>query len=550
MAAVGAAGAAARASRLAGHQGSSLPGKVAAAVSPSILADLAGQVRKKVFVVCGTNGKTSVNNILCHMLEAEGNRVVCNRLGANMPAGITGAFTEAARLSGTLDADYACLEVDEASACHVLGALQPDYLILTNLFRDQLDRYGEIDTTMELLKKAIALVPEMKLLVNADDPLSVSLAAECGNPAVFYGIAPHMPRGQARLHMTAPAGRDHEDFPEEDRQDPRGDPASGRTAEVREGRFCRRCGTPLSYALIHYGQMGLWHCPGCGSHRPDPQYEAEDVILSGGVSFSVYEYAAGTGGFFPASPGIRGENIDGDRSEKTEGAGPARRPEKSEDGRLTGRAGADEDIDGRERQQAEPSGTVSSGLRGLYSVYNLLAVWTALREDGQSCSRFFNDVMKQYRPPFGRNEVFRINGTEIILSLAKNPAGFNQNIAAMLEDRGPKRVVIAINDNDQDGTDVSWLWDVDFERVRDETIRSVTVSGIRALDMRLRLRYEEIDAGLQESPEAAIGEMLKTGRERIYALVNYTALFPAHSYLQKMEKERSALGSETCGKRK
>lgn len=472
MAAVCLARTAAGFSRLAGHQGSSLPGKAASVVSPSVLADLAGQVRRSVFAVCGTNGKTTVNNILCRMLEAEGSRVVCNRVGANMPAGITGAFTAAASWTGRLDADFACLEVDEASARLVFGAVRPDCLILTNLFRDQLDRYGEIDTTMELLKEAITQVPEMTLIVNADDPLTVSLAAEAGNPAVYYGIRDVVTgSGSGGGGATGPG------------------PGGGPGGEVREGRFCRRCGAPLVYSRIYYGQMGVWHCPGCGFRRPEPRYQASGICTEGGISFSVLEAAA------------------------------------------VGKADA--------------AGQVTSGLRGLYNVYNLLAVWSALREDGHSCAASFSAVMREYRPPFGRNEAFRIGQTEVILNLAKNPAGFNQNIDAMLEDRDPKRLVIAINDNDQDGRDVSWLWDVAFEKVRDTTVQSVTVSGIRALDMRLRLRYEDISAEIAETPEQALERLLAEGHDRIYALVNYTALFPVHRFLQQAEsRDRQGKMSE------
>jgi UDP-N-acetylmuramyl tripeptide synthase len=126
----------------------------------------------------------------------------------------------------------------------------------------------------------------------------------------------------------------------------------------------------------------------------------------------------------------------------------------------------------------------------------------------------------------------------VILNLAKNPAGFNQNIESMLEDREPKRLIIVINDNEQDGTDVSWLWDVDFDGILDDSVKAVSVSGIRALDMSLRLKYVGIPAGLAETPENAIENQLQKGQEKLYVLVNYTALFSIHRYLQRREKDR------------
>ena len=456
-------------SRLTGHQGTSITGKAAMALAPTVLADLAGQVRKATFAVCGTNGKTTTHNILCAMLEAGGNKVVCNRLGANMLNGITGAYVSMSGLGGKLDADYACLEIDEASAARVFPHVHPDYLILTNLFRDQLDRYGEIDITIDLLKKAILMVPDMKLIINADDPLSVYLAMETGNPFVCYGIAD--------TNRILP-----------ERQT---------SHEIREGQFCKKCGAPLQYDYYQYGQMGKYHCSACDFRRPEPQYAAAGITTENGVNFLV-------------------EGLP-----------------------------------------------VESDLRGLYSVSNLLAVWGALREEKnrilfsgkyanmaepesvpgnrrtgteQPDTKIFNEVLRTYHTQFGRNETFFIDGRSVVLNLAKNPAGFNQNIEAMLEDREPKRLVIVINDNDQDGTDVSWLWDVDFDRIRDGSIKSVAVSGIRALDMCLRLKYVEILADVAETPEAAIEEELAKGKEKLYVLVNYTALFSIHRYLQEREK--------------
>ena len=459
-AAVDAAKAVEAASRMTGHQGTSITGKAAMTLSPTVLADLAGQVRKATFAVCGTNGKTTVNNILCAMLEAGGDKVVCNRLGANMLNGITGAFVSMSGISGRLDADYACLEVDEASAARVFPHVHPDYLILTNLFRDQLDRYGEIDITIELLKKAICMVPEMKLIINADDPLSVYLAMETGNPYVCYGIEKPVHTGETEKKSIH---------------------------EVREGQFCKKCGAPLEYEYYQYGQMGKYRCSVCDFRHPESRYTADKISTEKGLSFLV-------------------EGLP-----------------------------------------------VEADLRGLYSVYNLLAVWSALREEGNRIlfskpagdaaaeqirpdARQFNEVLQTYHTQFGRNETFCIGGREVILNLAKNPAGFNQNIEAMLEDREPKRLIIVINDNDQDGTDVSWLWDVDFDRIRDDSVKSVAVSGLRALDMCLRLKYVEIAAELAETPEAAIEEQLLKGQEKLYVLVNYTALFSIHQYLQRREK--------------
>ena len=106
----------------------------------------------------------------------------------------------------------------------------------------------------------------------------------------------------------------------------------------------------------------------------------------------------------------------------------------------------------------------------------------------------------------------------------------------MLQDHSPKDLIIVINDNAQDGRDISWLWDVDFDRLADETIRSITVSGLRALDMQLRLKYAEITSTSAPTVEEAIERRLADGCDNLYVLVNYTALYEAHKYLEGITK--------------
>ena len=233
--------------RLAGKQGVTLAGKLARKIDPDILRELSLEVREKIFVVCGTNGKTTTNNLLCSAIESEGMKLVCNHTGSNMLDGVTAAFVLAAKNNGHLDADYASIEIDEASTVRVFPYFKPDYMVLTNLFRDQLDRYGEIDITMNLLKKAMQMAPDMTVIVNGDDALSAYLAMESGNPYVTYGITEQV-------------------FKEQD------------TGEIREGRFCKRCGERLEYDFYHYSQLGMYHCPKCGFARPEVDFDALKAI--------------------------------------------------------------------------------------------------------------------------------------------------------------------------------------------------------------------------------------------------------------------------------
>ena len=421
------------------RQGVTWAGKIALKIDPSILHDLAGQVRKDIFIVCGTNGKTTTNNMLCAAIEKEGYKVICNHTGSNMLNGVVAAFVLGAGLSGNLDADYACIEIDEASTRRVFPHFKPDYMVLTNLFRDQLDRYGEIDITMNILEEMIRTVPDMKLIVNGDDALSAYMAMDSGNPCVYYGISHPVMRNE--------------------------------TNEIREGRFCKCCGERLVYSFYHYSQLGDYYCPKCGFARPKPDFDAEDVKVGDQLSFCV-----------------EGKHI-------------------------------------------------VANYKGFYNVYNILAAYAGVRTAGFA-GEHFGDMLRRFNPENGRMEQFRIKGTGVTLNLAKNPAGFNQNISAVMQDQAPKDIIIAINDNAQDGTDISWLWDVDFDLLGNDSVKSITVSGIRCQDMRLRLKYVDIPSVLEGDVEKAIRDRVEDGVGNLYVLVNYTALFSTRNILKRLEGEK------------
>ena len=204
--------------------GVTLPGYVARIIDPRILSAMAEMVKEKTIVTMGTNGKTTTNSILYHALKAEGKKVIINRTGANMLNGIISAFVLASDKHCRLDADYACIEVDEIASVRVLPQLKPDCALLTNISRDQLDRFGEVDITFHKLKTAVTSVPNTKLIINCDDVLSYTLAAESENPFITYGISEQIFDDISR-------------------------------SEIRESFFCRSCGKKLEYDFFHYGQL-------------------------------------------------------------------------------------------------------------------------------------------------------------------------------------------------------------------------------------------------------------------------------------------------------
>lgn len=242
------------ASRMLGRgSGSALPGRLALAICPDMLGRLARGVRQ-IIVVTGTNGKTTTNNMLVALLRAAGHSVVANLAGANLITGVTTAFLAAAGWWGHLRADFASVEVDEASLPVVLKYLSPRVVVVTNFFRDQLDRYGELDRTVAIVAQTLEKQEqELQLVLNADDPLVAQLSARTGRPAVFYGLS--------NLSATS---------------------ASCSGADCREGRFCPFCGRMLEYSYYNYSQLGGYSCPHCGFGRPEPDVTGEQVGQVGG----------------------------------------------------------------------------------------------------------------------------------------------------------------------------------------------------------------------------------------------------------------------------
>lgn len=423
-----------------GRQGVTWAGLIARKIEPNILKILSDQIREKVYIVCGTNGKTTTNNMLCDTLMAQGKKVICNRTGSNMLNGVVSAFVLATDKDCTLNADYACIEIDEVSTKRVLPTLKPDYMILTNIFRDQLDRYGEIDITVDILSTSIKMAPDMTLVINGDDPLSLALAQKSGNKFITYGISEKV-------------------FDTEE------------NSEIREGRFCAMCGAKMHYNYYHYSQLGDYSCPDCGFKRPKIDYPATNIEHGDHLGFTV-----------------------GNRK-------------------------------------------ITAKYKGFYNIYNILAVYAVAHHSGVDID-VLQKMLNNFNPENGRIEHFNIKGTEIELNLAKNPAGFNQNINAVMADPKDKDIIILINDRDQDGNDVSWLWDVDFDQFKDTSIKSITVSGIRCQDMRLRLKYVDIPSHLEESIETAIRNKIANGVGNLYVLVNYTGLYSTRNILKRMEGEK------------
>lgn len=424
------------AGRLIGKKSSSSPGVIALKICPDLISRLSKNITHGVIVTCGTNGKTTTNNLLNTALLKCGYTTVCNNLGANMVGGIATTFALAADLKGGLKADWAVLEVDEASARRVFAHIKPNYMVITNLFRDQLDRYGEIDITVNLLNEAIDMANNVKLILNGDDPLTAQFGD--GRDAKYFGISEKV-------------------LPQID--------------ETKEGQFCVKCGHEMKYNYFHYSQLGDYYCENCGNKRPAIDFDATNVNLSGSMKFTV-----------------------------------------------------------------NGSVNIDVNYRGFYNIYNILAVYSALSVMGINTDGF-NAMLADYKPQIGRMELIDL-GKPVILNLAKNPAGFNQAIQTVMLDKRKKDIIVAINDLANDGRDVSWLWDVDFDKLSDENLNTLITTGIRLYDISLRFKYADVKVDyITKNMKQAINRCLSTDSEVCYVLVNYTALYPTQTTMLEIKKE-------------
>ncbi len=243
---------AAKLSRACGYEGSSFPGMLARVVYPPALKELAAQVRRDIIVVSGTNGKTTTANMITGVLLEAGYKVISNREGANMISGITTSFIMNSFTCGKIDCDYAVIEADEASIPDVLDNLSPRVVVLTNFFRDQLDRYWELEKVVGVIRDSLLGQRQATLVLNADDPLVAQFKGSTGLRSYFFGLAG-------------------------------GENANKESGQTREAKLCPFCSSALTYDYFHYGQLGAYSCPECGFKRPGAQVEAVAAGVAGGL---------------------------------------------------------------------------------------------------------------------------------------------------------------------------------------------------------------------------------------------------------------------------
>lgn len=346
--------------------GSALPGLVVEKIDPDFIRRTLEDLPQGVVIISGTNGKTTTTKIVVELLESVGMKVFTNRTGSNFSRGVAAALLNEVDIHGKLDADIAVLELDEAWAVKFVKMVQPRFSLLLNVMRDQLDRFGEIDTTAKLLEKIAAATIDTVVL-NRDDPRIFAISKKIRAKSVFFGT----------------------------------------TSELLQLM-------PTDDTLKS------------GSARANSRVIA-DVLLS---------------------------KIDGQRAVF---------------------------------RISDKNALINTQLTGVYNLLNAAAAITLARQiAGNEVTGALLLALKNIQPAFGRGETIMLHGIPIELILVKNPSGFR--LALLSFARSQAAMMVAINDNYADGRDMSWLWDVDFSKIKAVS----TVSGIRAYDMALRLQYDEV----------------------------------------------------------
>ena len=418
--------------------GTTLPGDVARAIDPKILTRLAEDLTQGAVVITGTNGKTTTARLVTWLFEGIGQRVVSNRAGANLIYGVTAAALGKAGTDGKLKADWGVFEIDEASLPRAVEEIQPKATLVLNLFRDQLDRYGELETIAKKIEKALSALPEgAHVILNADDPRVAEIGLSLPHKPTWFG-----------LDDVAVAGK--------------------QLPHAADARTCPRCGASLLFDAVYVGHDGVYRCPNGDFARPQPDLTATDIVLDGFDSLML--------------------TIEGTR--------------------------------------------IAMPLGGLYNCYNVLAAYATACSLGLD-GRYIAERLKTFRAAFGRQERIEFRGRRLVLVLSKNPAGFNETVRTAVELARGENFLIGLNDRKADGTDVSWIWDVDFEQLKGRA-KLVIPAGVRAHDLAVRLKYAGVEAQPPETdPGKALDALVKQTNEgdTTYLLCTYTAMLDLRAEL-------------------
>lgn len=412
-------------------RGETLPGLIVLKINKNFIKDTNRQVPNRI-VISGTNGKTTTTAMIAKVLKDKGISFITNPSGSNLTRGIA-----TASLNINNKTTHLLWEVDEAALTEVCQQVQPTFLVLTNLFRDQLDRYGETDTILHNWINLLKKLPKLQLILNADDPSLVYLGQQSTQHNVIYFSV------QTGLNK--------------------------KLDDSSDSIFCPLCHKPLVYETVNFSHLGQFSC-NCGFQSPKPDYLVNNFNYQNNYL----------------------------------------------------------------KLKINDLSNLIIPLIGTYNIYNALAAYTLLKKLDIKNSDIITSLAN-FQPAFGRQELLNIKNKNILTILVKNPTGFNQTIDTLIQLNKKLTLMIAINDKIADGTDVSWLWDVDFEKLT-PIIHKLIITGDRADDMAVRMKYAELpDSKIQiiNDKVEALNTLLAQEDKNLYLLPTYTALWEIRRLIKK-----------------
>ena len=434
----------------------------------------------RIIAITGTNGKTTTTRMVASMLQSLGLKVFTNPTGSNFTRGVVSSLLAEVSLSGKLDADIAVLELDEAYAVHFVKQVPPDYCLLLNVMRDQLDRFGEIDNTARLLSKA-AEATTGTVVLNREDPRIARLAdvahTEDGVEVRYFGLDESL-RGffpsdddmsttvDAEAHDSAEHGGNIGDSGNAGDTADAVAAAAPATSQPQDGPDA----LPADVTLRAVGDHRATFAIDGETYETAVKLEGVYNLYNAAAALAVVRaVAADAQAMFLPFEDALADSVDAD--------------------------GAD----------------------------------TGTETDGNGSHDAIDQAAGEVTPAFGRGEVITVNGTPVELLLVKNPMGFRLSLASFKPEGCD--TMICINDEYADGRDMSWLWDVDFTSLRGTGVKAV--SGVRAWDMALRLEYDQV-------PVESVSTDLE---ESVVNFVNANSGTPKHIYCTytAMLKTRAAL---------
>jgi lipid II isoglutaminyl synthase (glutamine-hydrolysing) len=404
--------------------GSTWPGHIVLKVNKNFIQETFKKSHTKIVLIAGTNGKTTTAKMIRSILERNNNSVFQNQSGANLLNGIASSLVAETNIYGKIKSDFAIFEIDENTLPQILRIVEPDYIVLLNLFRDQLDRYGEVNKIAENWNESFKdLTQKTTLILNADDPAIAFLNKNTMAKAKYFGLK------DLKVSTIEPQ-------------------------YSADSVYCPNCQTKLEYKITFFSHLGDWNCPNCNLKRP---------------------------------------NLDIGSSK-------------------------------------------TYPLSGIYNRYNTNAAFLTCKAIGIASSNI-NEALMHFKPAFGRQEKIEFLGKEIQIYLAKNPTSFNETLRTINNLHG-KNFLVVLNDNIPDGTDVSWIWDINVEKlIKDE--HNITLSGTRASDMGLRIKYGkqkpnlEVEPNLRKAILNALGKLNQN--DILYILPTYSAMLEVRKILTGRE---------------